>query len=77
MTASTLDKPRLDPKTTKLTRSDRCDSGCPAQAHVLVFGLEGELMFCAHHYNKIMSSDSGREAMEAFAIETHKQDEAA
>ena len=77
MTASTLDQPRLDTKATKLTKSDRCDADCPAQAHVLVFGLEGELMFCAHHYNKIMSTDSGRAAMESFAIETHKSEEAA
>lgn len=60
-----------------MTKSDRCDADCPAQAHVMVRGLEGELMFCAHHYNRVMSSERGREAMESFAIETIKQDEAA
>lgn len=60
-----------------LTKSDRCDADCPAQAHVMVIGLEGELLFCAHHYNEIMAKDSSREAMESFAIETIKQEEAA
>lgn len=60
----------------QLSKSDRCDADCPAQAHVLVAGLEGELMFCAHHYNDIMSNESSRIAMEAFAIETFKQKEA-
>jgi hypothetical protein len=34
-----------------LTTADRCDS-CGAQAYVQVRGISGELMFCAHHYNK-------------------------
>jgi len=39
--------------TTKiLTNLDRCDQGCGAAAKVLVKGLEGELLFCSHHYNK-------------------------
>jgi len=53
-----------------LTAADRCDSGsCGAQAYVLVKGVSGELMFCAHHYNKIMDSSSGYEKMMAFAYE--------
>ena len=36
-----------------LTALDRCDSGkCGAAAKVLVKGLEGELLFCGHHYHK-------------------------
>ena len=77
MTVRTLGRQTEKREIVKLTKSDRCDASCPAQAHVMVVGLEGELMFCAHHYNKIMSSDRGREAMESFAIETVKQDEAA
>jgi len=52
----------------KLNASDRCDA-CGAQAYVLAIGVSGELMFCAHHYNKINSTDSGKAAMESFAFE--------
>jgi hypothetical protein len=31
--------------------ADRCDS-CSAQAYVLVKLVNGELMFCSHHYVK-------------------------
>lgn len=34
-----------------LTIQDRCDR-CHAQAWVLVKGLEGELIFCGHHFTK-------------------------
>jgi hypothetical protein len=51
-----------------LTSSDRCDS-CGAQAYVRVSGVSGELTFCGHHYTKIMSSDSGKVAMEEFSYE--------
>ncbi len=47
-----------------LTTLDRCDS-CDAQAYVLVKGISGELMFCAHHYNKV-SGDK----LDSFAFET-------
>ena len=33
-----------------LTKKDRCDADCDAQARVLVKGLAGELLFCGHHY---------------------------
>jgi hypothetical protein len=52
-----------------LTVNDRCDS-CGSQAYVKVTGVTGELTFCAHHYSKIISSDSGKAAMEKFAYET-------
>ena len=35
----------------ELKVSDRCDR-CGAQAFVLVQGVNGELMFCGHHYAK-------------------------
>lgn len=35
--------------------ADRCDR-CNAQAFVLARGIQGELLFCNHHYNK--SKDS-------------------
>lgn len=52
-----------------LTITDRCDS-CGAQAFVWVNGKNGELLFCSHHYNKIMSSATGALAMMDFAVET-------
>jgi hypothetical protein len=50
-----------------LTANDRCDS-CGSQAYVHVEGMSGKLMFCAHHFSKIMSDPSGQEAMEKFAF---------
>lgn len=48
-----------------LTAADRCDGKeCGAQAYVLVRGISGELMFCAHHFNK-----TDKEKLEAFAFE--------
>ena len=49
--------------------SDRCDADCSAQAYVKVTGVTGELMFCSHHYNKIMDSPAGYDKMMAFAFE--------
>ena len=49
-----------------LTANDRCDS-CEAQAYVQVTGVTGDLMFCNHHYNKIMYSVIGYEKMINFA----------
>ena len=48
-----------------LTANDRCDS-CDAQAYVQVSGVTGELMFCSHHYNKIMNNAVGYEKMMKF-----------
>ena len=39
-----------------------------AEALVKVTGLNGELLFCGHHYNKIMDSSSGYTKMMQFAI---------
>jgi len=48
-----------------LTANDRCDS-CDAQAYVQVSGVTGELMFCSHHYNKIMNNAVGYDKMMKF-----------
>jgi hypothetical protein len=46
---------------------DRCDS-CAAEALVKVTGLNGDLMFCGHHYNKIMDNAEGYAKMMAFML---------
>jgi hypothetical protein len=46
---------------------DRCDS-CNAEALVKVTGISGELLFCGHHYNKIVDTPVGYENMMKFAI---------
>ena len=51
-----------------LTPLDRCDS-CPAQAYVSVTGVNGELMFCSHHYDKIMNKPESYKKMMAFMLE--------
>lgn len=38
----------------ELTAFDRCDR-CDAQAWVKASGVNGELLFCGHHYNKAES----------------------
>lgn len=53
----------------QLTAQDRCDSGCTAQAYVKVTGVTGDLFFCSHHYDAIMNSSSGYEAMMKFGFE--------
>ena len=37
---------------------------------MLVRGVSGELVFCAHDYNKIMSSETGSKNLNSFAFET-------
>lgn len=51
-----------------LTALDRCDR-CGAQAYVMIKGVQSELMFCSHHYNKIMNNPVGYEKMMNFAFE--------
>jgi len=50
-----------------LKPSDRCDS-CAAEALVKVTGISGDLMFCGHHYNKIMDNADGYKKMMSFAL---------
>lgn len=52
----------------QLTANDRCDA-CGSQAYVQVIGVSGDLLFCAHHYDKIMNSPRGYENMMKFAYE--------
>lgn len=52
-----------------LDANDRCDTrNCGAQAYVKTSGVSGELLFCAHHYNKIMDNEIGYEKMMKFAF---------
>ena len=50
-----------------LKATDRCDS-CAAEALVKVTGISGELMFCGHHYNKIIDNPEGYAKMMSFMI---------
>ena len=51
-----------------LNANDRCDS-CGAQAYVKVNGITGDLMFCNHHYEKIMNNPESYAKMMSFMIE--------
>ncbi len=42
----------LELESPTLTALDRCDQGCGAAAKVICKGMEGELIFCGHHYTK-------------------------
>ena len=67
MTTETED---VEVKERQLTLNDRCDSAsCGAAAYVNVKGVAGELMFCAHHYNKIMDNAEAYKKMMSFAFE--------
>ena len=50
-----------------LSPKDRCDS-CNAEALVQVKGVTGELLFCGHHYNKIMNNPDSYKKMMSFMI---------
>lgn len=52
----------------QLTATHRCDS-CGAQAYIKVKGITGELLFCSHHYDKIMNNPSGYTKMMSFMLE--------
>lgn len=64
---STIENNNLD-NITFLNATDRCDK-CQAQAYVKVIGRNGELLFCAHHYNKIMDNAVGYDKMMKFMVE--------
>ena len=57
----------LEVKEWTLSPLDRCDT-CSAEALVQVTGLSGDLMFCGHHYNKIMDNAEGYKKMMSFAL---------
>lgn len=50
-----------------LSALDRCDR-CSARAYVRVSGINGELLFCSHHYNSIMNDPNGYKSMMKFMI---------
>lgn len=51
----------------QLSPVDRCDR-CQSEALVKVTGLNGELLFCGHHYNKVMDNAVGYDKMMKFTI---------
>ena len=52
-----------------LTASDRCDTkDCSAQAYVKTTGVSGDLLFCGHHYDKVMAIPDGYNSMMSFMI---------
>jgi len=62
------DHPSVKPKQWKLKDADRCDK-CGARAYVLIKGSTGELLFCNHHYEKIMNNPNSYTKMMAFMTE--------
>jgi len=65
---STMIREEVLEKTWILGVLDRCDS-CQSQAFVKVTGINGDLLFCSHHYNKIMDNPESYKKMMAFLIE--------
>jgi len=63
----TMIKEEAEVKQWTLSPIDRCDS-CAAEALVQVTGISGDLLFCGHHYNKIMDTAEGYKKMMSFAI---------
>lgn len=51
----------------QLTALDRCDR-CGAQAYVKIAGSTGELLFCGHHYNKIVNDPNSYTKMMSFML---------
>lgn len=51
----------------KLTALDRCDR-CGSQAYVQIVGSTGDLLFCAHHYNKIVNDPNSYTKMMGFML---------
>ena len=62
------DHPSVTEKQWLLTTLDRCDQ-CAAQAYVMVKGSTGDLLFCGHHYDKIMNNPDAYTKMMAFMLE--------
>jgi hypothetical protein len=68
MTAIASEHPSVTEKEWTLNALDRCDQ-CDAQAYVKVIGVTGDLLFCNHHYNKIMNNPDGYKKMMSFMYE--------
>ncbi len=60
--------PSVTEKQWVLKTVDRCDR-CAAQAYVMVKGSTGDLLFCGHHYDKIMNNPDSYTKMMAFMLE--------
>jgi hypothetical protein len=67
MNSAIKDHPSVKPREWFLSAKDRCDS-CAAEALVKITGLTGDLMFCGHHYNKIMDDKDGYAKMMSFML---------
>jgi hypothetical protein len=67
MTNLVQDHPSVKPKEWLLSAKDRCDS-CAAEALVKVTGLTGDIMFCGHHYNKIIDNPETYTKMMSFML---------
>lgn len=57
----------VDEKVWMLDATDRCDK-CSSQAYVKVIGANGELLFCSHHYNKIVDNAVGYDKIMKFMV---------
>ena len=68
MNSIAQERPISKEKEYTLSALDRCDS-CGAQAYVMVKGSTGDLMFCGHHYEKIMNNPDAYTKMMAFMLE--------
>ena len=68
MTNIIQEHPSVQEKEYVLKAIDRCDK-CAAQAYVQVKGSTGDLMFCGHHYEKIMNNPDAYTKMMAFMLE--------
>ena len=62
-----MTKEKVEEQKWTLSPLDRCDR-CNAEALVKVTGISGELLFCGHHYNKIMAIPDGYNSMMSFMI---------
>ena len=62
------EKPAVEEKECLLKAIDRCDR-CNAQAYVMVKGSTGDLLFCGHHYDKIMNNPDSYTKMMSFMLE--------
>lgn len=68
MNSAVKDHPSVKPKEWLLNANDRCDR-CLAQAYVKVIGHSGELLFCSHHYNKVVDNAVGYDKIMKFMVE--------
>jgi len=68
MTNIIQEHPSVQQKEYVLKAIDRCDK-CAAQAYVQVKGSTGDLMFCGHHYEKIMNNPDAYTKMMSFMLE--------